>query len=75
MSYLFKLCSSLVSGWASEPLGRKKALFLVNIPHLIAWFLLYKSTTLSQIFIANAIFGIGVGLMKAPCSTYAGEIW
>lgn len=75
MPYLFKLCGSVLSGWITEPLGRKKALIIINIPHLIAWCLLYKSSTLSEIFIANAIFGLGVGLMKAPCATYAGEIW
>lgn len=75
MNYLFKLCGSLISGWMTEPLGRKKALLLVNIPLLIGWILLFNSSTLSEIFVANAIFGIGAGLMKTPCATYGGEIW
>lgn len=64
-----------MSGWISEPIGRKKAMFLVNIPHLIAWTLLYYSTTLNEIFVAHILLGLGVGLMEAPIVTYVGEIW
>lgn len=75
ISYLFKLCGSIFSGWITEPLGRKKAMFFVNIPHLLAWPMLYFSNSLTEIFIAHALFGFGVGLMEAPIVTYVGEIW
>lgn len=75
INYLFKLVGGLVSGWLTEPLGRKKSLLIVNIPHLIGWILLFNSSTLVEIFIVNAIFGIGAGLTRSPCSSYGGEIW
>lgn len=75
ISILFKLFGSVISGWVTEPLGRKKSMFLVNIPHLIAWFVLYSSTSLTEILVAHALFGIGFGLMEGPVKTYAGEIW
>lgn len=39
-------------------------MFLVNIPHLIAWTMLYYSTTLTEVFIAHILLGLGVGLME-----------
>lgn len=64
-----------MSGWITEPIGRKKAMFFVNIPHLVAWTLLYYSTTLTEVFVASVLLGLGVGLMEAPIITYVGEIW
>lgn len=50
-------------------------MILVNIPHIIAWLMLFYSTTLWEIFVAYALLGLGVGLMEAPIITYVGEIW
>lgn len=75
IAYICEPLGSVVSGWISEPLGRKHAMLVVNIPHLIAWLLLYYSTTLWEIFLANILLGLGVGLMEAPIITYVGEIW
>lgn len=75
ISYLFKLFGSILSGWITEPIGRKRAMFIVNTPHLIAWTLLHYSSTLFEIYAAHALFGFGVGLMEAPIVTYVGEIW
>lgn len=49
-------------------------MFIVNIPHIIAWGLLYFSKSLTQIFTATVILGLGTGLMEAPTITYIGEI-
>lgn len=65
---------SIVSGIITEPLGRKKAMLIVNIPHLLGWLLLYFSTTHTQVFIGMALLGLGVGLMEAPIITYVGEV-
>lgn len=49
-------------------------MFIVNIPHVIAWYMMYNATTVTEIFIANTLLGLGVGLMEAPILTYVGEI-
>lgn len=75
IGYIMEPLGSILSGWISEPLGRKRAMMIVNIPHLFAWLLLYYSTTLWEIFLANILLGLGVGVMEAPIITYVGEIW
>lgn len=72
---IFAIVGSLFSGIITEPMGRKKAMLLVNIPHVLGWFLLYFATSLPYIFIGFALLGLGVGLMEAPIITYVGEIW
>lgn len=69
------IIGSMISGLVTEPMGRKKALMFVNIPHLFGWFLLYYSTELLHVFVAIWLLGLGVGLMEAPIITYVGEIW
>lgn len=64
ISYLFKLCGAVFSGWITEPIGRKKAMIFVNVPHLFAWIILYHSTELYQVFIGVCLLGLGVGLME-----------
>lgn len=75
VAYIFEPLGSVLSGWICEPIGRKKAMFFVNAPHLIAWTMLYYSTTLTEVFIGHILLGFGVGLMEAPIVTYVGEIW
>lgn len=65
---------SLLSGLLSEPLGRKRSMFIVNIPHVIAWLMLYWAASTEIVFIAFGLLGLGVGLMEAPIITYLGEI-
>lgn len=71
---MLTIFGSLLSGIATEPMGRKRALMIVNIPHLLGWFILYFSTSLTHVFIGMAFLGLGVGLMEAPIITYVGEI-
>lgn len=58
-----------------DPVGRKRGMMLVNIPLVIAWFMMYNATSVCQIFVANSLLGLGVGLMESPVITYIGEIW
>lgn len=58
-----------------DPLGRKSAMMVVNIPLGIAWFMMYRAASISEIYVANILLGLGVGLMEAPTITYIGEIW
>lgn len=73
--YIFEPLGSVMSGWITEPIGRKRAMFIVNLPNVIAWAMLYYSTTLAEVLIALIFLGLGVGLMEAPIITYVGEIW
>lgn len=72
--FVFEPIGSLMSGWITEPIGRKRAMFFVNIPHLVAWTMFYYSTTLGEMWIAFALLGFGIGLMESPIVTYVGEI-
>lgn len=50
-------------------------MILVNIPLIIAWFMMFNSKSLNEIFIANILLGLGCGLIESPVITYVGEIW
>lgn len=59
----------------SDYMGRKWSMILVNVPFIIAWIMMYNSTSLVEIFIANTLLGLGCGLMETPVIVYVGEIW
>lgn len=65
---------SVLSGLLLEPLGRKRAMLLVNAPHLLSWLLLSTARSHSALFAAAALMGLGMGFMEAPIITYVGEI-
>ncbi|RZC34223.1 Sugar tr and/or MFS 1 domain containing protein [Asbolus verrucosus] len=64
----------LLSGAITQPIGRKRAMQLVNIPFVIAWLLFYFSNDVWQIFLALCITGVTGGLLEAPVLTYVAEI-
>lgn len=74
MAFLCQPLGSIFSGPLLDHFGRKKALFLVNIPHVVAWLLMYYAWDVPSLFIGNALLGIGTGVMEAPSVTYIGEI-
>ncbi|KAJ8709129.1 hypothetical protein PYW07_008955 [Mythimna separata] len=74
MAFLCQPLGSIFSGPLLDHFGRKKALFLVNIPHVVAWLLMYYAWDVPSLFIGNALLGIGTGIMEAPSVTYIGEI-
>lgn len=49
-------------------------MMLVNIPHIVAFALLYSATTLTHVYVAGLLLGLGVGFMEAPIITYVAEI-
>lgn len=61
MAFIFQPLGSIASGIVLEPLGRKRSMILVNIPHIIAWTMLYYATSLTEIYIAAILLGLGVG--------------
>lgn len=75
ISFIGQPLGSMLSGLLSEPLGRKKSMFIVNVPHILAWLMLYYGSSKEMIFIAFGFLGLGAGLMEAPIITYLGEIW
>lgn len=60
---------------ASDAMGRKTAMIIVNVPLAIAWYLMYSATSVWQIFIANILLGIGTGFMESTVIIYVGEVW
>lgn len=65
---------SILSGWVTEPIGRRYAMMLLNIPHIIAWILLYRASSVTEMYAAAILMGLGSGFMEAPVVTYVGEI-
>ncbi|XP_028172431.1 facilitated trehalose transporter Tret1-like [Ostrinia furnacalis] len=74
ISYLTQPFGGIISGPIVDYFGRKKATFIVNVPHFVAWILMYYSWNLPMLFIANGLLGFGTGLMEAPINSYVGEI-
>lgn len=65
---------NVLSGWVTEPIGRRYAMILLNFPHLIAWVMLYRATSVAEMYAAAILMGLGSGFMEAPVVTYVGEI-
>lgn len=57
-----------VSGIVTSPLGRRRAMQMVNIPFFIAWLILHFSTTTGHLYGALFITGLAGGLLEAPVS-------
>lgn len=75
VSYIVKPIGSAMSGWLAEQIGRKRAMILVNVPHIVAWTMLYFAKSTEEVFLAAILLGLGIGFMEAPVVTYVGEIW
>lgn len=74
VAYISQPIGSALSGWLTEPLGRRRAMMLVNLPHIIAWSMLSVAQSAEEVFVAAVLLGLGVGFMEAPIITYVGEI-
>lgn len=37
--------------------------------------MMYNATSVTEIFVANALLGLGIGLQESAILTYIGEIW
>lgn len=66
--------ASLVSGWFTDTLGRRRTMVLVNLPHIAAWVMMWRATTVVEVFAAGALLGLGIGLMESCVIAYVGEI-
>lgn len=74
VAFIGQPVGSFMSGWVFEPIGRRPALFLSNVPHLIAWILMALATQKWHLFTAVVLTGFGCGIMEAPVMTYVSEI-
>lgn len=68
-----KYDKKLFSFWIDR-LGRKPKLMIVNIPLTIAWIMMYNAQTIWEIFMANALLGLAIGLIQRSVSTFIGEV-
>lgn len=64
----------MLSGILLEHVGRKRGMILANLPHIVAWIMLYYAKDLQMLFMADVLLGLGIGFMEAPVLTYVGEI-
>ncbi|CAG9112660.1 unnamed protein product [Plutella xylostella] len=74
LAFLTQPLGALFSGPLVDYFGRKKATFIVNIPHLVAWILMYYAWNVPALFLANGLLGLGTGIMESPINAYVGEI-
>ncbi|XP_046661262.1 facilitated trehalose transporter Tret1-like [Homalodisca vitripennis] len=72
--FVMQPMGSGVSAFLQDILGRKTCLMAVNIPNLIAWTIIYFSTSTVHLFMAVIIIGIAMGFLEAPILSYVGEI-
>lgn len=49
-------------------------MMVVNIPYLVAWFMLYHAKSVTEIFVGSSLLGLSNGLAQSPTITYVGEI-
>ncbi|KAL1491254.1 hypothetical protein ABEB36_011875 [Hypothenemus hampei] len=64
----------LLSGFLTQPLGRRRTMQLVNIPFLSAWLLFSQATKSWHVFLASCMTGFSGGLLEAPTLTYLAEV-
>ncbi|XP_055716571.1 facilitated trehalose transporter Tret1-like [Phlebotomus papatasi] len=74
LAFICTPIGSILSGWVTEPIGRKNAMIIVNLPHIAAWLLLHFATSVPQMYLSAILLGLGTGFMEAPVVTYVGEI-
>lgn len=75
IGYVSEPIGSICSALITDTLGRKSAMMIVNIPLVVAWFIMYNASSIWEIFVANILLGFGAGLMETPVLTYVAEIW
>lgn len=63
------------NAFMKDPFGAKRTMMLVNIPIAIGWIILNNANNVWQLFVANILLGLSLGLMVSPVVRYVGEIW
>ncbi|XP_050068628.1 proton myo-inositol cotransporter-like [Anopheles maculipalpis] len=65
---------SIFSGMLAQPIGRRRAMQLINIPIFIAWMLFHYASDVTYLYLGLALAGLSGGLGEAPVLTYVAEI-
>ncbi|XP_074042161.1 trehalose transporter 1-like protein isoform X2 [Leptinotarsa decemlineata] len=68
------MITCLVASTLSDTIGRKKTLFIVYIPQILAWALPAISTNLYLIYAARILEGVGDGIIFTALPMYIGEV-
>ncbi|XP_031639043.1 facilitated trehalose transporter Tret1-like isoform X1 [Contarinia nasturtii] len=74
IGYVTEPIGSILSALFTDVLGRKTSMMIVNIPIVIGWFMMYNASSVSDIFVANSLLGLGAGLMESPVILYVAEV-
>ncbi|PSN31572.1 hypothetical protein C0J52_20808 [Blattella germanica] len=61
-------------GFIIQKFGRKRTLFLINIPYCLGIVMLSFAPSITVLFITNVLLGITVGFTEAPINCFLGEI-
>uniref|UniRef100_A0A182KGL3 Major facilitator superfamily (MFS) profile domain-containing protein n=1 Tax=Anopheles christyi TaxID=43041 RepID=A0A182KGL3_9DIPT len=65
---------SIFSGMLAQPIGRRRAMQLINIPIFVAWMLFHYASDVTFLYLGLALAGLSGGLGEAPVLTYVAEI-
>lgn len=60
----------MISGILTQPFGRKPSMIALTCPFILAWLILYFSTTVTELYLALALCGLCGGLLEAPVSIF-----
>ncbi|KAF2884949.1 hypothetical protein ILUMI_21226 [Ignelater luminosus] len=74
MPLIGSICGSLISVLILDVIGRKRAILLSCIPHLVAWIMIAYAKSVAVIISARFIAGISDGLVLCALPMYLGEI-
>jgi predicted MFS family arabinose efflux permease len=57
-----------MSGAITQPLGRKRAMIMVNVPFIVAWVLFHCAMNVGMLYASLVLTGLAGGIMEAPVS-------
>lgn len=64
----------IFSGSFSAPIGKRRAMQIVNLPIIASWLLFHFATSTEHLYAALCLCGLSGGLMEAPVLTFVAEI-
>ena len=65
---------TLVNGFVTEPLGRKRSFILGQALLLIGWAIIYFSPNFAMLIGGRSVMGLGVGILYPVSNIYLAEI-
>lgn len=68
------LVGCIGTGFATQPIGRKRSMQFVTIPYVSCWVGYYFSTKIWHLYIVLLTMGFFSGLVEGPFNTYVSEV-